>query len=148
MITNSVGDKISASLRDLWINAVVNCQVQEIELEVGIAEEDPFSRTEENSSLDAPSFGSEENPSFELPQCVFGSKTVRVLELELQYKRLKEPAGVFAYLQDLCLHSMLGSDSENALKKLISTSWPSLLTLVSMEGIKTLRINHSRWCCV
>jgi hypothetical protein len=42
----------------------VNCQVQEINLEVGIAEEDPFSDSEENSSLDEPSFGSEENSVF------------------------------------------------------------------------------------
>jgi len=55
---------IDLNLIDKWIGVSVNCQVQEINLEVGIAEEDPFSESEENSSLDEPSFGSEENSVF------------------------------------------------------------------------------------
>jgi hypothetical protein len=39
-------------------------------------------------------------------------------KLDLQYKCLEEPSGVFASLEHLSLNSMLGSDSENALKKL------------------------------
>lgn len=56
-------------------------------------------------------------PSFELPRWMFGSKTLRILKLDLQYKCLEEPSGVFASLEHLSLNSMLGSDSENALKK-------------------------------
>jgi len=71
-------------------------------------------------------FESEEKPICELPQCMYSSETFRVLDLDLYYKCVKEPAGFFVSLEELSLTPVVGSDSEDVLKKLISTACPSL----------------------
>lgn len=95
------------NLIDKWISVAVNCRVQEIDLEVGIRKD--------------PLFESDEKPICELPQCMYSSETFRVLDLDLYYKCVKEPAGVFVSLEELSLTPVVGSDSEDVLKKLIST---------------------------
>jgi len=100
------------NLIDKWISVAVNCRVQEIDLEVGIRKD--------------PLFESEEKPICELPQCMDSSETFRVLDLDLYYKFVKEPAGFFVSLEELSLTPVAGSDSEDVLKKLISTACPSL----------------------
>ena len=104
------------NLIDKWIRVAVNCRVQEIDLEVGL-------------------FESEEKPICELPQCMYSSETFRVLDLDLYYKCVKEPAGLFVSLEELSLTPVVGSDSEDVLKKLISTACPSLKRL-SLSDLK------------
>nr|TKS03147.1 hypothetical protein D5086_0000151440 [Populus alba] len=90
------------NLIDKWIRVAVNCRVQEIDLEVGL-------------------FESEEKPICELPQCMYSSETFRVLDLDLYYKCVKEPAGVFVSLEELSLtpvfkvlnHATLNIDTLN-----------------------------------
>uniref|UniRef100_B9H5J2 FBD domain-containing protein n=1 Tax=Populus trichocarpa TaxID=3694 RepID=B9H5J2_POPTR len=48
-------------------------------------------------------FESEEKPICELPQCMYSSETFRVLDLDLYYKCVKEPAGFFVSLEELSL---------------------------------------------
>ncbi|XP_020111361.1 putative FBD-associated F-box protein At3g50710 [Ananas comosus] len=106
---------------DKWTNIAVGCGVQELDLAVGLRHEEEL---------------------FEMPNCIFSSRFLRVLKLHLTYNILLEPFGVLASLEDLSLSKMFLFD--DCLEEWISIACPSLkrLTISNLsDGIPTVRIS-------
>lgn len=114
---------VDVHLVDKWIDIAVRCGVQEIEIEVGVREDAMFN------------FPNFRDAVFKLPKCIFLSRSLRVLKLDMRYNRLQEPTGALPSLEDLSLCSL--QVSESCLEKWVSSARPSLkrLTISNVQGV-------------
>ncbi|OAY76532.1 putative F-box/LRR-repeat protein [Ananas comosus] len=114
---------VDVHLVDKWIDIAVRRGVQEIEIEVGVREDAMFN------------FPNFRDAVFKLPKCIFISRSLRVLKLDMRYNRLQEPTGALPSLEDLSLCSL--QVSESCLEKWVSSARPSLkrLTISNVQGV-------------
>ncbi|KAJ7981305.1 Homeobox leucine zipper protein [Quillaja saponaria] len=80
---------------------------------------------------------------YELPHCVLSCQSLKVLKLNLEGRRFKEPSGVFASLEVLCFEEARVSDRCVRIWTCTTGPAPKVLVLRKIEYCKCLDINNS-----